>query len=50
MCTPTAQLTDLDKEVLVKEVGYGIVRIGELSVYATDDTPHHKLTMENVVY
>jgi hypothetical protein len=50
MCTPTAQLTDLAKEILVKEVGYGIVRIGDLSVYAPDDTPQHKLTMENVVY
>jgi hypothetical protein len=50
MCTPTAQLTDLAKEPLAKEVGYGIVRIGDLSVYAPDDTPQHKLTMENVVY
>jgi hypothetical protein len=32
MCTPTSQLTDLTKEVLTKEVGYGIVRIGDLSV------------------
>ncbi len=50
MCTPTAQLTDLAKEASAKEVGYGIVRIGDLSVYAPDDTPQHKLTMENVVY
>jgi hypothetical protein len=50
MCTPAAQLTDLAKETLAKEVGYGIVRIGDLSVHAADDTPHHKLTMENVVY
>ena len=50
MCTPTAQLTDLAKEALPKEVGYGIVRIGDLSVYGPDDTPQHKLTMENVVY
>ena len=50
MCTPTAQLTDLAKEALAKEVGYGIVRIGDLSVYAPVDTPQHKLTMENVVY
>jgi hypothetical protein len=38
------------QEILVKEVGYGIVRIGDLFVYAPDDTPQHKLTMENVVY
>ena len=50
MCTPTAQLTDLAKEALAKEVGYGIVRIGDLSVYAPVDTPQHKLTMENVVH
>jgi len=50
MCTPTAQLTDLAKEALAKEAGYGIVRIGELSVYAPVDTPQHKLTMQNVVY
>ncbi len=50
MCTPTAQLTDLAKEILAKEVGYGIVRIDDLSVYEPDDTPQHKLIMENVVY
>ena len=28
------------------EVGYGIFRIAELSVYASHDTPEQKLTME----
>jgi hypothetical protein len=34
----------------VKDTGYGIFHIGDLSVYASDDTPEQKLTMENVVY
>jgi hypothetical protein len=50
MCAPTEQLTDLVKEALVKEAGYDVVRIGDLSVYVPDDTPVQKLTMENVVY
>jgi len=47
--TPTA-LTDQAKEAVAMEAGYGIHRIGELSVYALHDTPQQKLTMENVVH
>jgi hypothetical protein len=47
--TPTA-LTDQAKEAVAMEAGYGIHRIGEVSVYALHGTPQDKLTMENVVH
>ena len=43
-------MTDLGKEALAKGAGYDVVRIGDLTVYVSDDTPVQKLTMENVVY
>ena len=46
--TPTA-LTDQAKEAVAMEAGYGIHRIGEVSVYALHGTPQDKLTMENIV-
>ena len=50
ICTPTAQLTDKDKEALAMQADYGIFRIGDLSVYAPHGTPQEKLTMEHVVH
>ncbi len=46
----TTTLTDQAKEAVAMEAGYGIHRIGEVSVYALHDTPQDKLTMKNVVH